>query len=93
MLTLHGFYYFTVFSSTREYTYDGMQRRASETTNGTITDFYYEGDSNIVSYETDGSGNFLRSYTYKDQDQHVTMTTRSGEQVQPITINWMVMVM
>ncbi|WDL95507.1 RHS repeat-associated core domain-containing protein [Alicyclobacillus sp. ALC3] len=60
------------------YTYDALGRRVSETAGGTTTKFFYQSDSNQVTYETDGSGNLLQSYTYGANGSPLTLTTWSG---------------
>lgn len=60
------------------YTYDSQGRRVSETAGGQTTKFYYIGGSNLVAYETDGSGNLLQSYTYGPTGSPLTLTTWSG---------------
>ncbi|MFD1674143.1 polymorphic toxin type 8 domain-containing protein [Alicyclobacillus fodiniaquatilis] len=59
------------------YTYDALGRRISETASGQTTQFFYQGQSTSVSYETDGDGNLLRSYTYNQNGLPLTMTTWS----------------
>lgn len=60
------------------YTYDAEGRRASEQAGGGTTRFVYIGTSNLVAYETDGSGNLLRSYAYSPSGSPLTMTTWSA---------------
>ncbi|WP_206919910.1 RHS repeat-associated core domain-containing protein [Alicyclobacillus suci] len=60
------------------YTYDALGRRVSETVSGQTTQFYYQGQSTLVAYETDSSGTLLRSYTYNQNGLPLTMTTWSG---------------
>ncbi|MCJ7988054.1 hypothetical protein MUB16_36100 [Priestia sp. OVL9] len=43
--------------------------------NGTITRFYYDGDSIDPLYETDGNGNVLRSYVYSMNGVRLSMQT------------------
>lgn len=60
------------------YAYDALGRRVSEQAGGTTTKFFYQGTSNLVTYEADGSGNLLKSYAYSSVGLPLTMTTWSG---------------
>lgn len=55
------------------YQYDEDGRRIQKKVGSTITNFHYDGDSLNVLYETDGSGNVIRSYTYSDSGQMLAM--------------------
>ncbi|MEW4211594.1 DNRLRE domain-containing protein [Priestia megaterium] len=55
------------------YKYDDNDRRIEKTVNGTVTRFYYDGDSINPLYETDGSGNVLRSYVYSMDGVRLSM--------------------
>ncbi|MDQ0191622.1 RHS repeat-associated core domain-containing protein, partial [Alicyclobacillus cycloheptanicus] len=60
------------------YTYDTLGRRVSETAGGNTTKFFYQGETDQVTYETDGNGNLLQSYTYGPNGEPLTLTTWSG---------------
>lgn len=57
------------------YKYDENDRRIEKNVNGTITRFYYDGDSINPLYETDGNGNVLRSYVYSMEGLRLSMQT------------------
>jgi RHS repeat-associated protein len=57
------------------YKYDDDDRRIEKNVNGTITRFYYDGDSINPLYETDGNGNVLRSYVYSMDGVRLSMQT------------------
>lgn len=57
------------------YKYDADDRRIEKNVNGTITRFYYDGDSINPLYETDGNGNVLRSYVYSIDGIRLSMQT------------------
>ncbi|MCJ7988020.1 hypothetical protein MUB16_35910 [Priestia sp. OVL9] len=57
------------------YKYDDDARRIEKNVNGTITRFYYDGDSIDPLYETDGNGNVLRSYVYSMNGVRLSMQT------------------
>ncbi|WP_425595531.1 RHS repeat domain-containing protein [Priestia flexa] len=56
------------------YKYDD-DRRIEKNVNGTVTRFYYDGDSINPLYETDGNGNVLRSYVYSMDGVRLSMQT------------------
>lgn len=56
------------------YTYDEEGKRKSSTTSQGTVQYYYEGER--VLYETDGNNQVLREYSYDDNGNPVTMTTR-----------------
>ena len=57
------------------YKYDDDDRRIEKSVNGQVTRFYYDGDSINPLYETDGSGNVLRSYVYSIDGLRLSMQT------------------
>ncbi|MGG4438650.1 DNRLRE domain-containing protein [Priestia megaterium] len=57
------------------YKYDDDNRRIEKDVNGVITRFYYDGDSINPLYETDGTGNVLRSYVYSIAGLRLSMQT------------------
>ncbi|WP_025753467.1 DNRLRE domain-containing protein [Priestia megaterium] len=57
------------------YKYDDDDRRIEKNVNGTITRFYYDGDSINPLYETDGNGSVLRSYVYSMDGVRLSMQT------------------
>jgi len=57
------------------YKYDENNRRIEKDVDGTITRFYYDGDSINPLYETDGNGNVLRSYVYSMDGLRLSMQT------------------
>ncbi|MBC2726586.1 RHS repeat-associated core domain-containing protein, partial [Desulfosporosinus sp.] len=61
---------------TYQYNEDG--KRIQKNVNGTITNYFYDGDSLNVLYETDGQNNVVRSYTYSENGQLLSM--RKGTQ-------------
>ncbi|SFC42453.1 DNRLRE domain-containing protein [Bacillus sp. UNCCL81] len=58
------------------YEYDDQGRRTKKTLNGTIINYFYDGDSNNVLYESDSSGNILRSYVYSESGERLSMKTQ-----------------
>ncbi|WP_318245861.1 RHS repeat-associated core domain-containing protein [Bacillus tianshenii] len=44
--------------------------------NGQVTRYYYEGDSILLFYETDGTGSVLRSYVYSADGIRLAMKTQ-----------------
>ncbi|GAA3898318.1 hypothetical protein GCM10022628_23290 [Anoxybacillus suryakundensis] len=55
------------------YQYDEDGRRIQKNVNGVITNYHYQGDSLNVLYETDASGNVVRSYIYGENGQLLAM--------------------
>ncbi|MDD1515378.1 DNRLRE domain-containing protein [Priestia megaterium] len=55
------------------YKYDDQGRRIEKNINGTITRFYYSGDSINPLYETDNIGNVIRSYVYTSNGLRLSM--------------------
>nr|WP_238980504.1 RHS repeat-associated core domain-containing protein [Geobacillus sp. YHL] len=55
------------------YQYDEDGRRIQKTVNGVVTNYHYQGDSLNVLYETDASGNVVRSYIYGENGQLLAM--------------------
>ncbi|WP_442885043.1 RHS repeat domain-containing protein [Anoxybacillus sp.] len=55
------------------YKYDEDGRRIQKNVNGVITNYHYQGDSLNVLYETDASGNVVRSYIYGENGQLLAM--------------------
>ncbi len=55
------------------YTYDNNNRRIEKKVNGSITKYYYDGDSIDVLYETDGVGTVQRQYVYSDSNIRMAM--------------------
>ncbi len=55
------------------YQYDEDGRRIQKNADGTITNYHYDGDSLNVLYETDGQNNVVRSYTYSEGGQLLSM--------------------
>ncbi|MED3563264.1 RHS repeat-associated core domain-containing protein, partial [Bacillus xiapuensis] len=60
------------------YLYDEVGKRIQKNVNGTITNYHYDGDSLNIIYETDGQNNVVRSYTYSESGQLLSM--RKGAQ-------------
>lgn len=46
----------------------------SKTVNGNVTNYFYDGDSLNVLYETDADNNVTKSYTYGDSGQLLSYT-------------------
>lgn len=55
------------------YAYDEDGRRIQKNLNGTTTNYFYDGDSLNVLYETDAQNNVLRSYIYSQSGQLLAM--------------------
>ncbi|WP_432419261.1 DNRLRE domain-containing protein [Geobacillus icigianus] len=55
------------------YKYDEDGRRIQKNVNGVVTNYHYQGDSLNVLYETDASGNVVRSYIYGENGQLLAM--------------------
>jgi len=55
------------------YQYDEDGRRIQKNVNGVITNYHYQGESLNVLYETDASGNVVRSYIYGENGQLLAM--------------------
>ena len=55
------------------YKYDEDGRRIQKKVNGVVTNYHYQGDSLNVLYETDASGNVVRSYIYGENGQLLAM--------------------
>lgn len=56
------------------YTYDEKGNRIQKTVNGNVTNYFYDGDSLNVLYETDAENNVTKSYTYGDSGQLLSYT-------------------
>jgi RHS repeat-associated protein len=56
---------------TYQYNEDG--KRIQKNVNGVVTNYHYDGDSLNVLYETDGQNNVVRSYTYAENGQLLSM--------------------
>ncbi|MFC7441143.1 DNRLRE domain-containing protein [Laceyella putida] len=61
------------------YDYDEDGRRVRSTVGGKVTNYYYDGETNRVLYETDGNNALTRYYTYNEDGQLLSMTKASGE--------------
>ncbi|MBP0727355.1 RHS repeat-associated core domain-containing protein [Bacillus sp. RG28] len=57
------------------YQYDEQGRRIQKVLNGTVTNYFYDGDSINVLYETDNQDKVLRSYVYSAGGQRLAMKT------------------
>jgi RHS repeat-associated protein len=62
-------------STVATYQYDAQNRRVQQTVNGVITNFLYDGKSNHVIAEYDGSGALTKYYTWSPQGQLLSITT------------------
>lgn len=56
---------------TYQYNEDG--KRIQKNVNGVVTNYHYDGDSLNVLYETDGLNKVVRSYTYSESGQMLSM--------------------
>lgn len=56
------------------YKYDEKGNRIQKTVNGNVTNYFYDGDSLNVLYETDADNNVTKSYTYGDSGQLLSYT-------------------
>lgn len=61
------------------YQYDESGKRIRKNVNGVVTNYHYDGDSINVLYETDGQNNVVRSYTYSEGGQMLSM--KKGTQI------------
>ncbi|SFX65338.1 RHS repeat-associated core domain-containing protein [Thermoactinomyces sp. DSM 45891] len=61
------------------YEYDEDDRRIRSTVNGKVTNFFYDGESINILYETDGNNQLTRHYTYGEGGQRLSMTKATGE--------------
>jgi RHS repeat-associated protein len=48
------------------YEYDNDGRRTKKVVNGDVTNYFYNGDDLNILYETDGQNNVVRSYSYSE---------------------------
>lgn len=55
------------------YQYDEDGRRIQKNVNGVVTNYYYQGDSLNVLYETNASGTVIQSYIYGENGQLLAM--------------------
>jgi hypothetical protein len=55
------------------YKYDEGGRRIQKTVGTSITNYFYDGDSLNVLYETDGQNQVVKSYIYSESGQLLTM--------------------
>ena len=55
------------------YQYNEDGKRIQKSVNGVVTNYHYDGDSLNVLYETDGQNNVVRSYTYSEDGQMLSM--------------------
>ncbi|EJQ42231.1 RHS repeat-associated core domain-containing protein [Bacillus cereus BAG5X1-1] len=58
------------------YKYDDDNRRIEKNVGGTVTRYFYDGDSINPLYETDGSGNVLRQYVYSTSGTRLAMKSK-----------------
>ncbi|MGM2815862.1 hypothetical protein ACS2Q8_28835, partial [Bacillus cereus group sp. Bce007] len=58
------------------YKYDEDNRRIEKSVGGTVTRYFYDGDSINPLYETDGSGNVLRQYVYSVDGLRLAMKSK-----------------
>ncbi|MBP0726865.1 RHS repeat-associated core domain-containing protein, partial [Bacillus sp. RG28] len=58
------------------YQYDDQGRRIQKILNGTVTNYFYDGDSINVLYETDDQDIVLRSYVYSMGGKRLAMKTQ-----------------
>ncbi|KZZ85772.1 hypothetical protein AS29_004060 [Bacillus sp. SJS] len=63
--------------ATYKYNEDG--KRIQKTVNGTVTNYFYDGDSLNVLYETNSSNQVIRSYTYSEGGQLLSMKKGSNQ--------------
>ncbi|WP_146738151.1 hypothetical protein, partial [Bacillus tropicus] len=56
------------------YKYDEKGNRIQKNVNGNVTNYFYNGDSLNVLYETDADNNVTKSYTYGDSGQLLSYT-------------------
>ncbi|MFO3790191.1 DNRLRE domain-containing protein [Bacillus mojavensis] len=56
------------------YKYDEKGNRIQKTVNGKVTNYFYDGDSLNVLYETDADNKVTKSYTYGDSGQLLSYT-------------------
>ncbi|KZZ84856.1 RHS repeat domain-containing protein [Bacillus sp. SJS] len=61
------------------YKYNEEGKRIQKTVNGTITNYFYDGDSQNVLYETNGTNQVVRSYTYSEGGQLLSMMKGSSQ--------------
>ena len=55
------------------YKYDEDGRRIQKVVNSEVTNYYYDGDSLNVLYETNGNNEIVRSYVYSESGQLLSM--------------------
>ncbi|OCA85770.1 Wall-associated protein [Bacillus sp. FJAT-27225] len=55
------------------YRYDEDGKRIQKTVNGVVTNYHYDGDSLNILYETDSQNNVVRSYTYAEGGQLLSL--------------------
>ncbi|MBJ8069583.1 tRNA(Glu)-specific nuclease WapA precursor [Bacillus mycoides] len=58
------------------YKYDEDNRRIEKNISGTVTRYFYDGDSINPLYETDGSGKVLRQYVYSTSGTRLAMKSQ-----------------
>ncbi|MEK4741231.1 MULTISPECIES: RHS repeat domain-containing protein [unclassified Bacillus (in: firmicutes)] len=58
------------------YKYDEDNRRIEKNISGTVTRYFYDGDSINPLYETDGSGTVLRQYVYATSGVRLAMKSK-----------------
>lgn len=56
------------------YKYDERGYRIQKTVNGKVTNYFYDGDSLNVLYETDGDNEVTKTYTYGESGQLLAFT-------------------
>ncbi|SFS88826.1 RHS repeat-associated core domain-containing protein [Marininema halotolerans] len=61
------------------YEYDEDGRRIRSKVDGKVTNYFYDGGSIRVLYETDGDDQLTRYYTYSEEGQLLSMTKANGE--------------
>ena len=64
---------YTGISGIISFCYKEDGRRIQKKVNGVVTNYHYQGDSLNVLYETDASGNVVRSYIYGENGQLLAM--------------------
>ncbi|MEN2447407.1 RHS repeat-associated core domain-containing protein, partial [Bacillus sp. JR_15] len=61
------------------YKYDERGYRIQKTVNGKVTNYFYDGDSLNVLYETDGDNEVTKAYTYGDSGQLLAFTQNGNK--------------
>jgi len=61
------------------YKYDERGYRIQKTVNGKVTNYFYDGDSLNVLYETDGDNEVTKTYTYGESGQLLSFTQNGNK--------------